>query len=174
MRDLGLHIDPKQLHTSGTDIPPADEIELMRRTFWSCYVWDKCISLYLGRAPTVQQVKNSPKLEFATDSADDDIWSPYFGTTDHRRFNTFAPRPSRTSSCFLHFCRVMVIFNKIMMAIYMTRQIEFNRRNKVIMALSDELASWRSALPTALWIDAQDAAHPCHVFTLKYGTLCSI
>lgn len=42
-------------------VPISDEeVEIRHRLFWSCYVWDKLISLYLGRAPTIQHTPVSP------------------------------------------------------------------------------------------------------------------
>lgn len=55
---LGICVD-SQRYTD--DIPFSDEdIEIRRRLFWSCYFWDKVISLYLGRSPSLQQSTVSP------------------------------------------------------------------------------------------------------------------
>lgn len=55
---LGICVD-SQRYTD--DIPFSDEdIEIRRRLFWSCYFWDKIISLYLGRSPSLQQSTVSP------------------------------------------------------------------------------------------------------------------
>lgn len=50
---LGICVD-SELHFSDEDI------EIRRRLFWSCYFWDKIISLYLGRSPSLQQSTVSP------------------------------------------------------------------------------------------------------------------
>lgn len=55
---LGICVD-SQRYTG--DVPLSDEdIEIRRRLFWSCYFWDKMISLYLGRSPSLQQSTVSP------------------------------------------------------------------------------------------------------------------
>ena len=58
IEDMGICIDG-QLY-AGT-VPLSDEdIEIRHRLFWSCYFWDKMISLYLGRSPTLQHSTVSP------------------------------------------------------------------------------------------------------------------
>lgn len=45
------------------NIPLADEdIEIRRRIYWSCYFWDKLVSLYLGYRPAIQESERSPRL----------------------------------------------------------------------------------------------------------------
>lgn len=59
--DLGVHLPTEKLqnHVKGLS---AEEIEIRRRLFWSCYTWDKAISLYLGRMPNFMP-NFSPDLE---------------------------------------------------------------------------------------------------------------
>lgn len=55
---LGICVDSQSYDG---DIPFSDEdVEIRRRLFWSCYFWDKIISLYLGRSPTLQHSTVSP------------------------------------------------------------------------------------------------------------------
>lgn len=55
---LGICVD-SQRYTG--NIPFSDEdVEIRRRLYWSCYFWDKIISLYLGRSPSLQHSNVSP------------------------------------------------------------------------------------------------------------------
>jgi hypothetical protein len=55
---LGVCVDGEKYSDS---VPLSDEdIEIRHRLFWSCYLWDKMISLYLGRAPSIQHSSVSP------------------------------------------------------------------------------------------------------------------
>lgn len=46
---------------SQSDLDLNDEdVEIRQRLFWSCYFWDKVISLYLGRTPMLQHSGMSP------------------------------------------------------------------------------------------------------------------
>lgn len=55
---LGICVDAQRFPGS---LPLSDEdLEIRHRIFWSCYFWDKLISLYLGRTPSIQQSTISP------------------------------------------------------------------------------------------------------------------
>jgi hypothetical protein len=55
---LGICLDGQRYPES---VPMSDEdVEIRHRIFWSCYLWDKMISLYLGRSPTLKHSKASP------------------------------------------------------------------------------------------------------------------
>lgn len=55
---LGICVDSAKYAAS---VHLSDEdIEIRNRLFWSCYVWDKLISLYLGRSPVLQHSPVSP------------------------------------------------------------------------------------------------------------------
>jgi hypothetical protein len=55
---LGICVDgeryPGSIHFSD------EEVEIRHRVFWSCYFWDKIISLYLGRSPSLKHTTVSP------------------------------------------------------------------------------------------------------------------
>jgi hypothetical protein len=48
--DLGIHLPSDKLRGYIRSLN-AEDIEIRKRLFWSCYNWDKAISLYLGRMP---------------------------------------------------------------------------------------------------------------------------
>jgi hypothetical protein len=48
--DLGIHLPSDKLRGYVRTLN-AEDIEIRKRLFWSCYTWDKAISLYLGRMP---------------------------------------------------------------------------------------------------------------------------
>lgn len=58
IEDLGICIDGQKY--AGSVRLSDEDIEIRRRVFWSCYFWDKMISLYLGRSPTLQHSSVSP------------------------------------------------------------------------------------------------------------------
>lgn len=58
VENLGITIDSRKY--SG-DVQFSDEdIEIRNRLFWSCYFWDKLVSLYFGRSPIIQDTPVSP------------------------------------------------------------------------------------------------------------------
>ena len=58
IEDMGICVDG-QKYASTVKLSDED-IEIRNRLFWSCYFWDKLISLYLGRSPTLQHSTVSP------------------------------------------------------------------------------------------------------------------
>lgn len=56
--DLGISIDSRKY--LGAAQLSDEDIEIRNRLFWSCYFWDKIVSLYFGRAPTMQHSRVSP------------------------------------------------------------------------------------------------------------------
>lgn len=58
MEDQGINIDQEHSKTVALS---EEDIEIRKRLFWSCYLWDKVISLYLGRRPAVQRTDVSPQ-----------------------------------------------------------------------------------------------------------------
>ena len=60
--DLGLHHSTAKIVLLGH--LSAEDLEIRRRLFWSCYFWDKAISLYLGRTPVLPDLlfDRSPEL----------------------------------------------------------------------------------------------------------------
>ena len=60
--DLGLHYSTGKIMMFGQ--LSAEDLEIRRRLFWSCYFWDKAISLYLGRMPALRElpVDRAPEL----------------------------------------------------------------------------------------------------------------
>ena len=57
--DLGVHL-PTEKFQSYVKILSAEDIEVRRRIFWSCYAWDKCISVYMGRMPMFTPAADVP------------------------------------------------------------------------------------------------------------------
>lgn len=58
LEDLGITIDGRKY--AGSVKFSQEDIEIRNRLFWSCYIWDKMISLYMGRLPMIQYSDVSP------------------------------------------------------------------------------------------------------------------
>ena len=58
IEDMGICVDNQRY--SPTVHFTDEDIEIRSRLFWSCYFWDKIISLYLGRTPVLQDSPISP------------------------------------------------------------------------------------------------------------------
>ena len=58
LQDLGIHMDGER--SDDRDNLSQEELESRRHSFWSAYLWDKMISLYMGRTPMLQLSTYSP------------------------------------------------------------------------------------------------------------------
>lgn len=58
MDHIGICLDGQRY--PGSVSLTDEDIEIRRRVFWSGYFWDKMISLYLGRSPSLQLSASSP------------------------------------------------------------------------------------------------------------------
>lgn len=71
--DIGICIDSKRYADVGHF--STEDVEVRNRLFWSCYFWDKLISLYFGRAPMVQNSEISPPRVLMDDTAEIELWA---------------------------------------------------------------------------------------------------
>ena len=63
--DMGICVDNKRYADDGKF--STEDIEVRNRLFWSCYFWDKLISLYFGRSPMIQNSEISPPRILSND-----------------------------------------------------------------------------------------------------------
>ena len=62
--DMGIHLPSDKLQAYVKTLT-AEDIEIRKRLFWSCYTWDKAISLYLGRMPAFSPPMDSIGTDFS-------------------------------------------------------------------------------------------------------------
>jgi hypothetical protein len=117
--DMGIHLPSDKLQMFVKSLSPED-IEIRKRLFWSCYTWDKIISLYLGRMPAFTPSTADVPLTFMDDYSDSDLWAPYYGETPGPDVGVtnYPPRPGYVVSCFTHLCKLCIILNDLLKGIY--------------------------------------------------------
>ncbi|KAF5003990.1 hypothetical protein FDECE_9490 [Fusarium decemcellulare] len=151
--DLGLqHNGPDFADLKGLN--PID-LEIRRRLFWSCYFWDKAISLYTGRLPAVTELPQSP-IDFMDDSAESETWSPYYEDTSPLTRLPPGQYPSMKShavSCFASSCRLSVIINDVIIQLYSKRSRAINESS--LNDIKARLVSWRAESPPHLRYDPE-------------------
>ncbi|KAK6821852.1 fungal-specific transcription factor domain-containing protein [Apiospora arundinis] len=164
---LGIFIDGQRyaadVHLS------EEEVEIRHRLFWSCYFWDKIISLYLGRRPTLTQVSVSPPGFMYDDSAEEEMWIPH--GVKFAPGKQYPPTPAHSTSCFIKMCELSVIFNQILINIYdPLQQLSQHVIDDCVRTEGAALQSWWDALPHFLRIDTDNIplyAPPSHIVTLN-------
>jgi hypothetical protein len=148
--DMGLNLDSGNMtfnkHVNGDD---AEE-DVRRITFWGCYLFDKCWSMYLGRLPQLPTpMITVPKAEVFPDE-DATPWCPY---TDSG-FTQANSQPARTRTVALQITKLCEISNDLLQNFYNPSDLaKAKGKAGELKKLSDihtRLESWRRDLPKEL------------------------
>ncbi|OBT70731.1 hypothetical protein VF21_10138 [Pseudogymnoascus sp. 05NY08] len=167
LKDVGLHLNSHRLKGLES-LTPAD-LEARKRLFFSAYIWDKSISLCLGRPPSLTEMPYA--IDDMLDNFDDlDPWEPVFiggmqQYPDTKEYNT---------STFKEFCRVGEIITQIYSSVYNNQKAQCLSND--LMDLETRLCSWYYHLPHILRMDDVGKIKFCpppHIFSLNlvYHTL---
>lgn len=184
MDHMGILVDG---HRYPGSVRLSDEdVEIRHRLYWSCYIWDKMISLYLGRSPSMQHTNASPapvmrkflpcsvqwtKLTWNSvdDSAENDLWTP-FGAAQSDDWK-YPPTTSHSASCFTSMCQLSLIFNDILVHMYdPLMQNTHDEMQECLHTQEAALQQWWDQLPHFLRIDPLALPHlapPAHIVTTK-------
>ncbi|KAF2020853.1 hypothetical protein BU24DRAFT_445995 [Aaosphaeria arxii CBS 175.79] len=162
--DMGICIDGKRYADAGHF--SVEDIEIRNRLFWSCYFWDKLISLYFGRAPLIQHSEISPPRVLMDDTAELEAWTP------HGVYSPgYPPKQAYSISCFTHMCGLAEILNQLLINIYNPSQDPTGpRAHQCTIAMSFKLKVWWRDLPNHLKINLADSPLDCppsHIVTLN-------
>ncbi|KAH7147522.1 fungal-specific transcription factor domain-containing protein [Fusarium sp. MPI-SDFR-AT-0072] len=147
--DIGLFsLSPGRSHDIGWT-------QLGRHLAWSCFFWDKTLSLYLGRTPSLPEPPRwDPDLP---EEPETELWPPY-GIPEDESLSHYTPRPSHLLLCFAYTCKMSVIINDILFSIYGSKRtkdvLDF------VQTTRESLHSWRSSLPPELLVDYQSRTCP--------------
>lgn len=183
--DMGIHLPSDKLQIFVKSLS-AEDIEIRKRLFWSCYTWDKIISLYLGRMPAFTPATDDVPLTFMDDYSDMDLWVPYYGETPANAVaSNYVPRPGYVVSCFRQLCKLCVILNDLMQDIYSSsaqptrthEDTEAGTSESAFIKISRDLREFWVSLPEHLRVDPNHragVAPPPHIMSLNllyYTTL---
>ncbi|KIX03271.1 uncharacterized protein Z518_06823 [Rhinocladiella mackenziei CBS 650.93] len=183
--DMGIHLPSDKLQSFVKSLT-AEDIEIRKRLFWSCYTWDKILSLYLGRMPGFTPATEEVPLTFMDDYSDSDPWAPYYGETPRPELANapnYPPCPGYVISCFRQLCKICVILNDLMHNIYSSeaaarRDVEDEEHSAETKAaieapfirISRDLRDWLISLPPHLRINPDQMpslAPPVHIMSLN-------
>ncbi|CAK7216506.1 hypothetical protein SCUCBS95973_002821 [Sporothrix curviconia] len=181
--DLGLqHSSSGQLLSLGH--LNAEDLEIRRRLYWSCYFWDKAMSLYLGRMPTLVDLPWDSSPELLDDFAEHELWTPLATATavgvgggptaqqqqqkqqKQQQPPAYPPTKSHAISCFANTCRLAVILCDIILQLYSRRRRpspstattadQGDVDAALIQGIRERLDAWRAATPAHLLCEPAD------------------
>nr|POE90359.1 nitrogen assimilation transcription factor nira [Quercus suber] len=153
---------------TSASIPPADRM-IKEQLAWSCYLWDKAISLYLGRSPVLLEKPafDPPTLDPAAEVM---AWSCYPNGGTKAASSSLT---SHTMSCFANFCRLAPIVNDILLNIYAKKSP--TDAASLLRQMKQRLDIWRSESPDYLRVDrTTPACPPPHILAQNNGSCLAV
>lgn len=179
--DMGIHLPSDKLQSFVKSLS-SEDIEIRKRLFWSCYTWDKVLSLYLGRMPAFTPLTDEVPLTFLDDFTDTDPWIPYYGETPDttaRALPQYPPTPGYIVSCFQSLSKLCIIINDLMQEIYSAEATaqraeeaaeSGDKADEPFIRISRRLNEWWNSLPLHLQVNMSDlpkVARPIHIMSLN-------
>ncbi|KAI0883746.1 fungal-specific transcription factor domain-containing protein [Annulohypoxylon maeteangense] len=117
MRDLGIDVSPKKLGHLAKQFSEED-LAIRQQVFWSCYTWDKTMSVCLGRPAVLHcsvELPTSDTLPFGRE-ADDEIWPPTL--TNGSLADGLVKQKALSSARFVAYCELSIITESILDTLY--------------------------------------------------------
>lgn len=153
--DMGIFTRPRNPRDDPTDVAVRGHLA------WSCFAWDKAVSLYLGRTPSLPE---PPDFDpFVPDEAlEEKLWSPHLDT--YSEGVTALPVRCFGVSCFVNFCKLVVIINEILVTVYGKKP---DRDPTLIRQIRGKLEDWWSNTPQHLRVEPTSQCPAPHVVSQK-------
>lgn len=169
MRDMGIHVPPKKLSHLGGHFSPA-ELALRQQVFWSCYTWDKTMSLCLGRAPAMHDIIPPPTADILLDGeeAENEAWRPIFATLS--ALEVGVTQKAKSNSRFVAYCQLCVIIDEVLATLYSRPHSAQNHIQGFLDKSIVKLEDWARRLPTNLYVREESRSVSCpplHILLLN-------
>lgn len=162
MIDLGLHLNFQELmHLE--KLTPV-ELEVRKRLYCSAYIWDKSLSLSLGRPPALTLLPPTA-LHFLDHADDQHAWLP-------QEYPEYPSTDAHQTTCFTFFCHLGAIIELIMIPVPSRTSRETLKQR--LSDIERKLQSWYDELPEPLRMDPRcEVCPPPHILSLNllYHTL---
>ncbi|CAK7210651.1 hypothetical protein SBRCBS47491_000847 [Sporothrix bragantina] len=167
--DLGMHVDG----LGGTSGLSEEDVEIRRRVFWGAFVVDKIQSLYQGRPVSLQEIETNVPLVFHDEYEELENWQPfaYYTYAGANLARDYPGSPAYSVSCFTQLCRLSLIMNGILNAVYAERSVKKKPEALAedLQRLHADLETWKNELPPHLNFDPSSKTQttpPPHVLSL--------
>ncbi|KAF3044865.1 hypothetical protein E8E11_006813 [Didymella keratinophila] len=162
--DMGICVDGRR-HEDAEKYS-IEDLEIRNRLFWSCYFWDKLISLYFGRIPLIQNSAMSPPRILMDDTAEIEAWTPHGLLSPD-----YLPKQAHVVSCFVQMCALAEVLNRILKHLY-SPSLDLRPSESYQSAVREgsRLRDWWRDLPSHLKIDLSASSLECppsHVVVLN-------
>ncbi|KAI8657092.1 Zn(2)-C6 fungal-type domain-containing protein [Fusarium sp. Ph1] len=162
MIDIGLHLDTPKLAELQRWTPA--ETETRKRLYNSAYIWDKTLSLALGRPPSLIR-RPYPSTDILDKFDDARDWEPIHAVEVS---NMYTPTPSWNSTTFCTFCQLHELTTEMMLLFSNTPSTEDFATN--INDLDARFRTWYDEMPPSLKISdvgSLQQSPPPHIISLN-------
>ncbi|KAI1088917.1 fungal-specific transcription factor domain-containing protein [Rostrohypoxylon terebratum] len=169
MRDLGIDVSPKKLGHLLKQFSEED-LAVRQQVFWSCYTWDKTMSVCLGRAAVLHCSVELPTLNtlpFGRE-ADDEMWPPTVINTSLA--DGLVKQKALSTARFIAYCELSIITESILDTLYSRPHSGQLHLLTYLDTTLQRLQSWADRLPPELFIKEATAtivAPPLHILLLN-------
>ncbi|RKL39248.1 hypothetical protein BFJ72_g6720 [Fusarium proliferatum] len=161
MVDIGIHLNANRI-AELENLTPS-EIETRKRLYNSAFIWDKTLSLALGRPPSLTGSPYGPD-EILDHYDNQRSWQPLDADITNAAYN---PTPMYNTATFCAFCQLHVITTDMMMLLFDHEYTETIYPK--IEAMSNRLTAWYSELPSSLKIEeGLSQCSPPHIASLNF------
>ncbi|PNP73706.1 hypothetical protein FNYG_12896 [Fusarium nygamai] len=150
--DLGLHIDGPARRSSKK--LSAEDTEVERRVFWATFISDKVQSIYQGRPTRLREHDNRVPIAFLDEYEELED----FHTRTYSAQPCQLDCPTYSVSTFEQLCKLSIIMDRILCALYAERSATKNADQiwQTAQSLNRDLKSWKNGLPECLRVDLND------------------
>ncbi|KAH7030573.1 fungal-specific transcription factor domain-containing protein [Microdochium trichocladiopsis] len=109
IQDLGVHLAPSEV--AGSSSLSLEEQATRDRLFWAAFIWDKSMSLALGREPTLAARKNRDPSSMADFDDDNEPWTPYSAdpASCSPAFLSYVYQPKQRVAAFRFYAHVCLV-----------------------------------------------------------------
>ncbi|ORY30824.1 fungal-specific transcription factor domain-domain-containing protein [Naematelia encephala] len=167
IQDLGIHHAPESL-LGASNLSPEEQA-IRGRLFWAAFIWDKILSLALGREPTFPPRPGRDPLQDVPGFTDDDEpWIPYFTHPLNcpPSLQGYVYPHARRHTTFRLLARLSLIVHDIIMRLYSSESRGNTTRIRTTFVSDtnqrlDEL--WRD-VPIDMIPTPQSPSPPPHIF----------
>ncbi|KAH8897668.1 hypothetical protein GQ53DRAFT_449273 [Thozetella sp. PMI_491] len=168
IEDLGIHLAPEKL--AGSSSLSFEEQATRDRLFWTAFIWDKTISLALGREPTFPPRLGRDPSSMADFDDDDAPWTAYFINPLHcpNALISYVYQPKRRVATFRFHARLCLILHDIIMELYSTEsRLSSRQRLAFIPRMRQKLDHLWKSVPDTMKFNPTLPSPPPWVFMFQ-------
>ncbi|KAK7989384.1 hypothetical protein PG989_009699 [Apiospora arundinis] len=168
IHDLGIHLAPENV--AGVSDLSYEERATRDRLFWSAFVWDKAISLAMGREPTFAPRRGRDPSSMADFDDDEGPWTAYYVNPLNcpPQLASYVYQPKRRVGAFRFLATLCLILHDIIVELYSSEGVLNPRqRTGFIERTRKRLDSLWKSVPETMKFNATQQPPPPWIFMLQ-------